>query len=64
MNEIEKDIKLKEKCFAILEVFENFLYEKGINIPNDEKEGDENAAIIYGTDYGNLEDEVMELLKE
>ena len=40
---------------AIIERFEDFLEKKGIDIPNPEKEQDEYASLIYGTDYGNLE---------
>ena len=35
----------------IIDIFEDFLEEKGIEIPNDDRE-DENDAIIYGLDYG------------
>ena len=48
---------------AIIEVFENFLEEKGIDIPNPEKEGDDGAAIIYGTDYGELESRIENVLQ-
>ena len=47
----------------IIDIFEDFLEEKGINIDNPEREGDEdNAAIIYGTDYGYLEVRIQEVL--
>lgn len=46
----------------IVEAFEDFLDEKGIVIPNDEKEEDPYASNIYGTDYGNLSDRIEELL--
>lgn len=47
-------------CF--IDIFEDFLEEKGINIQNEEKDQDEDAAIIYGTDYGNLSDRIESLL--
>lgn len=48
---------------SFIEVFEDFLDEKGIVIPNDEKEqSPESAANIYGTDYGNLSDRIETLL--
>ena len=47
---------------CIIDVFEDFLTEKGIEIQNDEKEEDEDAAIIYGTDYDNLESSLESLL--
>lgn len=47
----------------IIDIFESFLEEKEVNIDNPEKEGDEdNVAIIYGTDYGYLEDRIQEVL--
>ena len=46
-----------------IEVFEDFLEERGIDIPNEEKEQDpENASTIYGTDYGELESKLEKLL--
>ena len=47
---------------AIIEVFEDYLEERGIEIPNVEKEGIEGEAIIYGTDYGELESQIEEVL--
>ena len=38
----------------ILEDVEDFLEAKGIDVPNHEKEQDEFASLIYGTDYGDL----------
>lgn len=42
----------------IIEVFEDFLKEKGIDIPNDEKTESEDPSVIYGTDYGYLQDDL------
>ena len=47
----------------IIDIFEDFLEEKGINIDNSEKEEDDDAAIIYGSDYGILQDRLTDLLK-
>ena len=46
----------------IIDIFEDFLEEKGIDIPNDEKEDSESPAIIYGTDYGNLQDDLEAMM--
>lgn len=52
-----------ETICEFIEVFEDFLDEKGIVIPNDEKnESPESASNIYGTDYGNLSDMIEPLL--
>jgi hypothetical protein len=63
------DIKINENDKAefigqIIDVFEDFLESKGIDIPNDEKdEDDDNPAIIYGTDYGEIQTDLEELLQ-
>ena len=47
----------------IIEAFEDFLEERGIDIPNEEKEQDpEHASLIYGSDYMNLESDIEEIL--
>lgn len=45
-------MKLAQK---ILDIFENYLSEKGVTITNPERDNDENAALIYGTEYSDLE---------
>ena len=45
-----------------IEVFEEFLEERGIDVPNDEKDGDPDASTIYGSDYGELSDRIESLL--
>lgn len=46
----------------IVDVFEDFLEEKGIIIANDEKDGDEDDAIIYGSDYDEIADGIREII--
>ena len=46
----------------IIDIFEDFLDFKGIEIENDEKEGDETEAIIYGSDYGILQTNIETML--
>ena len=58
-------ISSEDKCEfigQIVDIFEDFLEEKGINIPNDERE-DNNAAIIYGMDYGLLSEQIESTLR-
>ena len=57
-------MKRLEAIMPIIEVFEEFLEEKGIDIPNDEKEQSEGPCIIYGTDCGNLMDRIETILTE
>lgn len=47
---------------CIIEIFEEFLEERGIDVPNDEKQEDSDASTIYGSDYGELEDAIAEFL--
>jgi hypothetical protein len=46
----------------IVDVFEDFLDEKGIEIENSEKDGDEGDAIIYGSDYDEIADGIREII--
>ena len=57
--------ELPEFIGQIIDIFEDFLEEKGINIENDEKndrDDPESAAIIYGTDYGQLQSDIESTL--
>ncbi len=46
----------------IIDIFDDFLEEKGINIPNEEKEESENPAVFYGSDYGEVQSQIESLL--
>lgn len=46
----------------ILDIFEDFLDDKGVWIENEDREGDEGEAILYGMDYSRLYEEINELL--
>lgn len=46
----------------IIDVFEDFLDEKGIAIENEEREGDEDESIIYGSDYDEIADGIREII--
>ena len=49
----------------LIEALEDTLQALGIDdIENDEKEGDDGASMIYGTDYGNLEQALSDTLIE
>lgn len=64
-GEIKDDQELIEVSSAIIDTMKNWLLEKGItneSIPNEERE-DENSALIYGTDYGYLEEKFKNILK-
>ena len=64
-----KDGDLCELVGQIIDIFEDFLEEKGIQIDNPEKEGavicgehPDDLAIIYGTDYGELQSQIEDTL--
>lgn len=46
----------------IIDLFEDFLEEKGIDITNQEKDASNNPAVIYGSDYGELSDGLEHIL--
>lgn len=50
----------------IIDIFEDFLDEKGVVIPNDERQerdfDDDIIVNIYGTDYGNLSDDLENMM--
>lgn len=52
---------INEFVGQIIDIFEDFLEFKGIEIENDEKEGTE-EAIIYGSDYGILQTNIETML--
>jgi len=50
---------------ALLDVIEDFLHDKGIEVQNDEKCGyGDDTAILFGSDWYSLEDEFTEILKK
>ena len=62
---------MKPLIIDIIEVFEDFLEEKGVTIDNPEieeaiadGEDPESVAIIYGSDYGDLYDRINDLFEE
>lgn len=46
----------------IIEGFEDFLNNRGIDVPNEDKVQSEAPSTIYGSDYGELENVVMDTL--
>lgn len=64
-----KNEDLPELVGELIEIFEDFLAEKGIEIENPEKqeaiadgEDPESICILYGTDYGEIQSLVEETL--
>ena len=51
-----------ETIAQFIDIFDDFLDWKGVDIPNDERDDDPCASNIYGTDYGYLSDRIEALL--
>lgn len=66
-NNMAREIIVKEdeKEFIgqIIDIFEDFLEDNGIEIPNSEREDENNSAIIYGSDYGRLQEDLEKCMK-
>lgn len=59
-----KEENQNELIGQIIDIFEDFLENHNIDIPNEERDNDtDNPAIIYGSDYGQLQEELLELLR-
>lgn len=54
--------KTRGIAIMILDIFEGMLADKGIIIPDEDREGDEDEACLYGSTYYELEDAITELL--
>ena len=65
-REIIKPIEFdkKEVAILILEQFENVLDRNNISIPDNDREGGEDEARIYGETYYQLEDTIVDILTE
>ena len=57
-------IKLRPIANEICDLFEDLLDKHNIDIPDDDREGNEEEAHIYGMTYAELEDKVKEILVE
>ena len=56
--------KARRIAIEVLDEFEELLDEKGILIPSDDREGREEEACLYGTEYYRLEDTITDMLVE
>ena len=56
--------KARRIAIKVLDEFEEILGEKGILIPSDDREGREEEACLYGTEYYRLEDTIADILVE
>lgn len=58
------EIKLREYSVAICELFEELLDWHDVTIPDEDREGDNNEARLFGMTYARLEEDVLFLLNE
>jgi len=66
-NEKKKKKKMakdRECAGEILEKFEELLAQNDIKIPNNDREGEKDEACIFGRDYYDLEDAIVEILEK
>lgn len=58
-----KQTDLPEFTGQIIDVFEDFLEARGVELDNNERdENDDFAAIIYGSDYDDLRESIVKIL--
>ena len=63
MNNLFESVgKTRGIAIMILDIFEGMLADKGIIIPDEDREGEEDEGCLYGTTYYELEDQITELL--
>lgn len=57
-------IKTRPYANAICELFEELLEKYGIDIPDEDREGNDGEARIYGITYAELEDNVSDIIEQ
>jgi len=61
-GESMKEEQARRIAIQILDEFEEMLAGKGIKIPSNDREGREEEACIYGCEYYELEDTIVDIL--
>lgn len=56
--------KTRGIAIMILELFDSMLEEKGIVVPDEDRNGDDGEAALYGTTYANLESQITAILAD
>lgn len=62
MSNNDSKLKVRQFSATICGVFEDLLGDLDIVIPSDDREGNEDEACLYGTEYSIVEDGVTEIL--
>jgi len=55
---------VRKLAIGVIDIFEELLDKKGIKIPSEDRDGNEEEACIYGEEYCNLEDTIVEFLNK
>ena len=61
-NQMDIDMYEEEFVGQIIDIFEDFLAEKKVNLYNTDKQDKPNEAIIYGNDYNSLAKKIRVLM--
>ena len=65
INTKKQKNKLKTNTMIAIKIineFEELLYKKNIQIPSTDREGNDDEACIYGTEYYDLENSIIDIL--
>lgn len=57
-------INIRQLSVQICDEFESLLDKYNIDIPDEDREGEEGEAHIYGTTYSNLEGQITDILTD
>lgn len=60
----DTEIKLRHYAANAVDVLEDVLDEYDIDVPSDDREGEEGEAHIYGCEYSEYEDDVTEIIND
>lgn len=65
MEELFENVgKTRGIAIMILDLFDEMLEEKGIVVPDEDRNGDDGEAALYGMTYANLENEITAILAD
>lgn len=57
-------LELEEYAGAVLNLIEDLLEENDITIPDEDREGDEGEARLYGGTYYELEEKIVDIMQD
>lgn len=63
-NPSQRSVNLRQYAGDIVELFEDLLERNDITIPDDDREGDDGEARLYGVTYGDLLEDTISILQD